>query len=92
MRLDCLHKFTTHLTSCYHTIGIEDLNVKGMLKNHKLAKAIADMGFYEFRRQLEYKANWRGCMVVAADRFFPSSKLCSCCGHKREKLCLSIRK
>jgi len=92
LRLDCLHKFTTHLTSCYHTIGIEDLNVKGMLKNHKLAKAIADMGFYEFRRQLEYKANWRGCMVVAADRFFPSSKLCSCCGHKREKLCLSIRK
>jgi transposase, IS605 OrfB family, central region len=73
-------------------IGVQDLNVKGMLKNHKLARAIADMGFYEFRRQLEYKANWRGGLVVIADRFFPSSKLCAGCGHKRENLALSIRK
>ena len=92
LRLDCLHKLTTRLTSCFHTIGIEDLNVKGMLKNHKLARAIADMGFYEFRRQLEYKANWRGGVVVIADRFFPSSKLCSDCDHKVEKMPLSIRK
>ena len=92
LRLDCLHKLTTRLTSCFHTIGIEDLNVKGMLKNHKLARAISDMGFYEFRRQLEYKANWRGGIVVIADRFFPSSKLCSDCGHKVEKMPLSIRK
>ena len=63
-----------------------------MLKNHKLARAIADMGFYEFRRQLEYKANWRGGVVVIADRFFPSSKLCSDCDHKVEKMPLSIRK
>ena len=73
-------------------LGIEDLNIKGMLKNHKLARAISDMGFYEFRRQLEYKANWRGGIVVIADRFFPSSKLCSDCGHKVEKMPLSIRK
>ena len=92
LRLDCLHKLTTRLTSCFHTIGIEDLNVKGMLKNHKLARAIADMGFYEFRRQLEYKANWRGGVVVIADRFFHSRKLCSDCDHKVEKMPLSIRK
>ena len=73
-------------------LGIEDLNIKGMLKNHKLARARSDMGFYEFRRQLEYKANWRGGIVVIADRFFPSSKLCSDCGHKVEKMPLSIRK
>jgi putative transposase len=63
-----------------------------MLKNHKLARAISDMGFYEFRRQLEYKANWRGGIVVIAVRFFPSSKLCSDCGRKVEKMPLFIRK
>jgi IS605 OrfB family transposase len=59
-RRDGLHKLTTDLTRRFHTIGIEDLNVKGMLKNHRLARAIADMGFHEFRRQLEYKTALHG--------------------------------
>jgi len=91
IRQNGLHQLTTDLTRRFHTIGIEDLHVKGMLKNHRLARAIADMGFYEFRRQLEYKANWRGSIVVMADRWFPSSKLCSCCGHKQETMPLSVR-
>ena len=92
LRLNCLYKLTTFLASNFSIIGIEDLNVKGMLKKHKLARAIADMGFYEFRRQLEFKVNWQGGIVVIADRFFPSSKLCSNCEHKVEKLPLSVRK
>ncbi len=61
------------------------------MKNHCLSRSIADMGFFEFRRQLEYKAEWRGVLVVVADRFYPSSKLCSYCGYKNEKLRLSDR-
>jgi putative transposase len=91
IRKDALHKLTTDLTHRFHTIGIEDLNVKGMVKNRHLSRAVSDMGFYEFRRQLEYKADWRGGIVVVADRWFASSKLCSCCGHKQEALSLSIR-
>lgn len=91
IRKDSLHKLTTDLTRRFHTIGIEDLNVKGMLKNHHLARSIADMSFFEFRRQLEYKAKRRGGIVVVADRWFPSSKTCSGCGHKLETLPLSIR-
>ncbi len=86
IRKDALHKLTTYLTQNFHTIVIEDLNVKGMMKNHRLARAIADMGFYEFRRQLTYKAELRGGLVVLADRFFPSSKTCSSCGHRVDKL------
>jgi len=88
-----LHELTTSLASRFHTIGIEDLNVKGMIKNHKLSRAINDMGFFEFRRQLDYKAQMRGGIVVAADRFFPSTKLCSTpkCGFKLETLDLSVR-
>ena len=92
IRKDGLHKLTTDLTSRFHTVVIEDLNVSGMLKNRKLARAISDMGFYEFRRQLTYKAAMRGGEVVVADRFFPSSKLCSACGDKLEELSLSVRK
>jgi len=76
IRQDSLHKLSTSITRRFHTIGIEDLNVKGMLGNRQLARAIADMGFYELRRQLEYKAAWRGGQVVLVDRWFPSSKLC----------------
>jgi putative transposase len=61
-----------------------------MLKNHRLASAIADCGFYEFKRQLEYKANWYGATVIKVDRFYPSSQLCSCCNH-RQKMPLSKR-
>jgi putative transposase len=80
VRKDALHKLTTTLATNYSTIGIEDLNVSGMLKNGKLARAIADAGFFEFRRQLEYKAAMTGAQVIVIDRFYPSSKTCSGCG------------
>jgi putative transposase len=91
LRRESLHQLTTSITHRFHTIGVEDLNVKGMLGNRRLARAIADMGFYELRRQLDYKAARRGGKVVAVDRWFPSSKLCSCCGHKLESLALGTR-
>ncbi len=93
IRQDSLHQLTTDLTRRFHTIGIEDLNVSGMVKNRHLSRAISDMGFFEFRRQLEYKAGMRGAVVVVADRFFASSKTCFApgCGYKVDKLPLSIR-
>jgi len=91
IRADALHKLTTSLTRRFHTIGIEDLNVRGMAKNRHLARSIMDMSFFEFRRQLEYKAAMRGGQVVVADRFFASSKTCSACGHKLNDLPLSLR-
>ena len=91
IRSDALHQLTTSLTRRFHTIGIEDLNVRGMIKNRHLARSVADMGFFEFRRQLEYKAAMRGGQIVVADRFYPSSKTCSACGHKLEVLPLSVR-
>ena len=72
-------------------ICIEDLNVSGMMKNKHLSKAVQQQGFYEFRRQIEYKAMWNNIPVVIADRFFPSSKLCSCCGSIKKDLKLSDR-
>ena len=91
IRSDALHQLTTDLTRRFHTIGIEDLNVLGMLRNRRLARSIADMGFFEFRRQLEYKAAMRGGQVVVADRFYASSKTCSACGEKLDELPLSVR-
>lgn len=91
IRRDSLHKLSTSITRRFHTIGIEDLNVKGMLGNRHLARAIADMGFYELRRQLEYKAARRGGQVVLVDRWYPSSKLCSSCGYRLEALGLGVR-
>jgi putative transposase len=78
-------------TKLNKTIIIEDLNVSGMLKNYKLAKAISNIGFYEFRRQLEYKCTWYSKELIVADRFYASSKLCSCCGNKKEDLTLKDR-
>ncbi len=75
---------TTWLAKNHSTIVIEDLNVSGRLKNHKLASAIADCGFYEFKRQLSYKCEWYGSKLVIADRFYPSSQLCSHCGHQQK--------
>lgn len=75
-----LHELTDYLTRNYARIVIEDLNVAGMVRNRKLSRAISDVGFGEFRRQLEYKAHFRGCELVIANRFFPSSKMCSGCG------------
>ena len=92
IRTDALHKLTTDLTRRFHSIGIENLNVSGMMKNRHLSRAIADMSFYEFRRQLQYKTAMRGGKVVVADRFYPSSKTCSVCGYKLESLPLSVRK
>lgn len=80
VRTDALHKLTSKLATEFDTIAIEDLNVRGMLANHCLARSIADAGFAEFRRQLEYKAAMTGASVFVVDRFFPSSKTCSACG------------
>jgi putative transposase len=91
LRRDGLHQLSTSITRRFHTIGVEDLNVRGMLANRRLARAIADMGFYELRRQLDYKAARRGGQVVVVDRWYPSSKLCSCCGYKLESLALGTR-
>jgi len=91
VRKDTLHKLTSYLAKNHGSIGIEALNVKGMLANHKLAKAIADMSFFEFRRQLTYKCELYGSELVIVDRWFPSSKTCSNCGIKKETLSLSER-
>lgn len=91
IRNDFLHKLTTELISNYDTIAIENLNTKGMMKNRKLSRAISDLGFYEFKRQMVYKANQWGKTVTELDRFYPSSKTCSCCGFKIEELPLSVR-
>lgn len=91
IRSDALHQLTTDLTSRFHTIGIEDLNVRGMVKNRRLARSISDMGFYELRRQLDYKATMRGGQVVVADRYFASSKTCSACHYKLDELPLAVR-
>jgi len=91
VRSDGLHQLTTELTRRFHTIGIEHLNVRGMVKNRHLSRAVSDMGFFEFRRQLDYKAAQRGGMIVVADRWYPSSKTCSACGHRLETLSLSVR-
>ena len=73
------------------SIVLEDLNVRGMMSNRHLAKAVQEQGFYEFRRQIEYKAAWKGLRVVIADRFYPSSKTCIACGHVKKNLRLSER-
>jgi putative transposase len=91
IRLDNLHKITTYLAKNFETVVIEDLKVRNMVKNHNLASAILDGGFFEFKRQLLYKKEWYGGSVILANTYFPSSKLCSCCGSKKEVLKLSER-
>ncbi|MBD0363175.1 MAG: IS200/IS605 family element transposase accessory protein TnpB [Coleofasciculus sp. C3-bin4] len=91
IRKDTLHKLTTYISKNHAVIGLEDLNVSGMMANRKLAKAIGDMGFYEFRRQLEYKCQLYGSRLVFANRFYPSSKTCSNCGHVKESVPLKER-
>lgn len=86
-----LHNITTYLVDNYDIICIEDLNVSGMLSNHKLAKAISDTSFHQFRSMLEYKCRWYGKELSIIDRFYPSSKTCSNCGWKKEDLTLSDR-
>ena len=91
IRNDSLHKATSKIISDNQVIVLEDLKVSNMMKNHKLAQALSDVSFYEFRRQLEYKAKWNNRQVIFVDTFFPSSKLCSICGSKKENLKLTDR-
>jgi putative transposase len=91
IRKDVLDNLTTYLCKNFKVICIEDLNVKGMIKNHKLALSISDMGFGEFRRQLEYKSKLYGNQIILVDRWFPSSKTCSFCGWKKDNLTLADR-
>ena len=88
---DYLHNITTRIVSENQVIVLEDLNVSGMMKSHKLAKAIQELGLYELRRQLEYKSEWYGRTLVFVNRFYPSSKKCSCCGNIKQDLTLKDR-
>lgn len=91
IRKDYIQKLTTILVRNFSTFGVENLNVKGMVKNHRLARAINDMSFYEFIRQLEYKCEAYSRKLIKADRFFPSSKTCSHCGNIKKTLTLKER-
>jgi putative transposase len=90
-RRDHLHKLSTRLIRENQTVVIEDLTVRNMLRNHSLARAISDAAWSEFRSMLEYKADWYGRNLVAVDRWYPSSKLCSACGHRIGAMPLNIR-
>lgn len=92
-RNNMLHKVSTEIVKANDVICIEDLTPQNMLKNHRLAQSISDASWSEFRRQLNYKAEWYGRKVIEIDRFYPSSQLCSVCGYKNEAVKnLSIRK
>lgn len=90
-RRDWLHKITTYLVRNYDVISLETLNVRGMVKNHNLAKAITNVAFGGFNRQIEYKAQMYGKQIYRVDRFFPSSKTCSVCGCIQDKMPLNVR-
>ena len=92
IRQNHLHQTTSEIIKRKPSfICIEDLNVSGMMKNRHLSKTIQQQGFYEFRRQIKYKSEWNNIPLIIADKFFPSSKLCSCCGHIKKDLKLSDR-
>ena len=90
-RRDVLHKLSTRLIRENQTVIIEDLSVRNMVRNRKLARAISDASWSELRAMLEYKADWYGRAVIAVDRFYPSSKTCSACGVLAAKMPLNIR-
>jgi putative transposase len=90
-RRDGLHKLTSNLAATYGTVIVEDLHVAGMLRNRRLARHLADAGFGEIRRQLDYKFRWSGGTLTVADRWFPSSKTCSACQTVKPKLSLAVR-
>ena len=86
-----LHHITNTLLNENQVIVMEDLNILGMMKNHNLAKSIQELSLYRFKEMLKYKAEWYGRDIIEIDRFFPSSKLCSCCGNKNDELSLKDR-
>ena len=90
-RLNYLHQITSKIVNENQIICIEDLNVNGMMQNHKLAKSIQELSLFEFRRQLEYKCRWYGRQLIIIDRFYPSSKTCHNCGYIYKGLRLSER-
>lgn len=90
-RKDNLHKITTKLIKENDVICIENLNVKGMIKNHRLSKAIQDCSFGTLVNMLKYKAAWHNRQIIEVGRFYPSSKTCSCCGHRMSKMGLDVR-
>ena len=90
-RKDFLHKLSTNLIKNHDVICVEDLASKNLMKNHHLARAVGDVSWYEFVRQLRYKADWYGKKIVTINRWFPSSQLCSFCGENSGKKGLSIR-
>ncbi|MER5382675.1 RNA-guided endonuclease TnpB family protein [Streptomyces sp. NPDC002688] len=90
-RRDTLHKLTTRLVRENQTLVIEDLSVRNMVRNRSLARAVSDAGWADLRSMLEYKAQWYGREVIAVDRWFPSSRLCSACGALRERMPLHVR-
>ena len=92
IRQNYRHQITTEIISRKpRLIVLEDLNVKGMMSNRHLSKAVQEQGFFEFRRQIEYKSEWSGIKILIADRYYPSSKLCICCGRIKKDLKLSDR-
>ena len=94
IRKDFLHKLSTHITTKYKYICIEDLKVSSMMKNKNISKSIAEQGWRDFRTMLEYKAEKNDCKIIVADKWFPSSQICSCCGNVlqgSDKLKLSQR-
>jgi putative transposase len=91
LRRDAIHKLTTALATGHGTVVVEHLNVAGMVRNRRLARALSDSGLAELRRQLTYKTTWYGSRLVVADRFYPSSKTCSACGWVKGKLTLGER-
>ena len=92
IRQNYLHQTTSEIVKRKPSfICMEDLNVSGMMKNKHLSKAVQQQKFYEFRRQIKYKSEWNNIAVIIADRFFPSSKLCICCGNIKKDLKLSDR-
>ncbi|XIL46592.1 IS200/IS605 family element RNA-guided endonuclease TnpB [Enterococcus faecium] len=90
-RTDFLNKLSTEMIKNHDIICIEDLNTKGMLRNHKLAKSISDVSWSKFVTKLQYKADWYGRKIIKVDKWFPSSQICSECGHKNGKKSLEIR-
>jgi len=91
-RKDSLAELTTNLVRRFDVISIEDLGIRSMTRNRKLARSILDVGMHSFKRMLTYKCAWHGRQLKVVDRYFPNSKLCSNCGYLAEELALEVRK